>query len=293
MGKVLDAATSRRPVGVLGVVLRDLVHWARGLQQLHRPTSAFHQFVQMSHDLTKRMAGLDRIEAAVRSGQSDEARLWVEEFVTFAARRAGPPRRCTRRPRGRRKLGSHRPGRRHHPPDRPPTMGRPGPGPRNSSHRQITAVLTRRTDGAAEGLGVDAATIDDAIGIRVTTVASEMGVTDRTALGHVPPETLATYRASKLITAPQFNQAKDQATPTPPAGFDRNALVYTTAPAATVCARCNEPIVEDEPAVSVPGLYRRGFAHAASETSNCPASRSFRGPWSRAGISSEAWEGVV
>lgn len=86
----LDAATSRRPVGVLGVVLRDLVHWARGLQQLHRPTSAFHQFVQMSHDLTKRMAGLDRIEAAVRSGQSDQARLWIEEFVTFAAATGHP-----------------------------------------------------------------------------------------------------------------------------------------------------------------------------------------------------------
>jgi DNA-binding CsgD family transcriptional regulator len=39
----------------------------------------------MSHDVPKRMAGLDRIEAAVRAEQTEAARLWVEDFVGFAA----------------------------------------------------------------------------------------------------------------------------------------------------------------------------------------------------------------
>lgn len=134
-------------------------------------------------------------------------------------------------------------------------------------------MLTRRTEAfrqaaekleeicAAEGLDLDAATIDAAIRIRVATVASEMGVTDRTALGYVPPETLAVHLASTLILAHQLNQAEDQAVPPPPPAFGRDALVYTTAPAATVCARCDEPIDQNEPAVSVPGLHRRGLAH--------------------------------
>lgn len=55
-------------------------------------------------------------------------------------------------------------------------------------------------------------------------------------------------------------QTVDQATP-PPARFGRDALIYTTTPAAAVCARCDEPIAQDEPAVAVPGLRRRGLAH--------------------------------
>jgi len=78
-------------------------------------------------------------------------------------------------------------------------------------------MLTRRTDAfrraaeiveeicAAEGLEldaptVDAPTVDAAIRIRVATVAAELGVTDRTALGYVPPETLAVHLPSTLIT---------------------------------------------------------------------------------------------
>jgi DNA-binding CsgD family transcriptional regulator/tetratricopeptide (TPR) repeat protein len=81
----LDAAMSRGAAGVLGVVLRDVVHWALGVREATRPSTAFHRFAQMSHDLTKRMAGLDRIEAAVRSDQAEAARMWVEELASFAA----------------------------------------------------------------------------------------------------------------------------------------------------------------------------------------------------------------
>jgi DNA-binding CsgD family transcriptional regulator len=81
----LDVATSVAPVGVLGVVLRDLVHWAHGVRQGSRPTATFHRLAQMSHELTKRMAGLDRLEAAAHSGQTDVARAWADELETFAA----------------------------------------------------------------------------------------------------------------------------------------------------------------------------------------------------------------
>jgi DNA-binding CsgD family transcriptional regulator len=85
----LDQATSLGASGVLDVVLRDLVHWAHGvhlaLTDASRPASAFNQFAQMSHDVQKRMAGIDRIEAAVRADQTEAARLWTEDFVAFAA----------------------------------------------------------------------------------------------------------------------------------------------------------------------------------------------------------------
>jgi DNA-binding CsgD family transcriptional regulator len=38
----------------------------------------------MSHDVLKRMAGFDRIEAAVRADQTEAARLWTEDFAGFA-----------------------------------------------------------------------------------------------------------------------------------------------------------------------------------------------------------------
>jgi DNA-binding CsgD family transcriptional regulator len=85
----LEEATSRTAAGVLDIVLRDLVHWAHGVHlaitDASSPASAFHRFAQMSHDVQKRMAGLDRIETAIRADQAEVARLWVEDFVGFAA----------------------------------------------------------------------------------------------------------------------------------------------------------------------------------------------------------------
>lgn len=81
----LEAATARGTAGILDVVLRDLVAWAHGVHQGGTPASAFHRFGQMSHDVPKRMAGTDRIEAAVRAGQPEAARLWVDDLSGFAA----------------------------------------------------------------------------------------------------------------------------------------------------------------------------------------------------------------
>jgi DNA-binding CsgD family transcriptional regulator len=81
----LEVATARRAVGILDVVLRDLVHWAHGVHQATTPASAFQRIAQMSHDVTRRMAGVDRIETAVRADQAEAARLWVDDFAGFAA----------------------------------------------------------------------------------------------------------------------------------------------------------------------------------------------------------------
>lgn len=133
---------------------------------------------------------------------------------------------------------------------------------RTAAFRQAAEMLERIC--ADEGLELDAATIDAALRVRVASVASELGVTDRTALHYAPPETIAVNLAVTLKKAYQLNQAEAQAndqTTVRRAGFGRDALVHTTAPAGAVCARCDEPIAAGEPAVSVPGLYRRGLAH--------------------------------
>lgn len=134
-------------------------------------------------------------------------------------------------------------------------------------------MLTRRTEAfrqaaelleqicTDEGLELDATTIDAALRMRVASIASQLGVTDRTALNYAPPETIAVHLATTLKTAHQLNQAEDQATATDRAPFGRDAFVHITTPADAVCARCDEPIPAGEPAVSVPGLYRRGMAH--------------------------------
>jgi len=81
----LEVATARGTAGILDVVLRDVDHWAHGVHQGSSPASAFHRFAQMSHDVPRRMAGVDRIEAAVRADQTEAARLWVDDFAGFAA----------------------------------------------------------------------------------------------------------------------------------------------------------------------------------------------------------------
>ncbi len=81
----LDAAMSRGSAGILDVAMRDFVHWAHGVHQVSSPAAAFHRYAQMSHDVPRRMAGLYRVEAAVRADQPEAARLWVDHFVMFHA----------------------------------------------------------------------------------------------------------------------------------------------------------------------------------------------------------------
>lgn len=84
----LEPVTSRGTSGILDVLLRDVGHWAHGVHlantQASRPASAFHRFAQMSHDVPRRLAAIDRIEAALHAGQTEAGRLWIDDLARFA-----------------------------------------------------------------------------------------------------------------------------------------------------------------------------------------------------------------
>jgi DNA-binding CsgD family transcriptional regulator len=83
----VEVATGSQSAGILDELLRDLTRWAKGLHALQsgeKPAAAFHQLAQISHPITKRMAGIDRVEIAVAAGQSAAARLWVDDLAEFA-----------------------------------------------------------------------------------------------------------------------------------------------------------------------------------------------------------------
>jgi tetratricopeptide (TPR) repeat protein len=80
----LKDASSSQGAGILDVLLRDVEHWAHGIRTLNRPSFALHHLTQMSHPVTQRMAGLDRIETAVRDDQPKLAMSWVQDLEDFA-----------------------------------------------------------------------------------------------------------------------------------------------------------------------------------------------------------------
>ena len=82
----LEAVTGTQSAGILDAIVRDLGRWAKGVRASRAgegPAVVFHQLGQVSHDLTKRMSGVDRVEAAISAGQSAAAQLWVDDLATF------------------------------------------------------------------------------------------------------------------------------------------------------------------------------------------------------------------
>jgi DNA-binding CsgD family transcriptional regulator len=86
-----DVAAIRdaHPVGLTDVIVVDLVHWARGLRA-RQPASALHHLEQISSPGFRRMAALDRLEAAVRAGREELARTWLDELEAFASGTRAP-----------------------------------------------------------------------------------------------------------------------------------------------------------------------------------------------------------
>jgi len=81
----LDAAATR-PLGILADPVHDLTRWAVGTRAAHDgdTSAAFHHLKQMRLPTLTRMAALDRVEAAVRAGDTDQAEAWVLELRSFA-----------------------------------------------------------------------------------------------------------------------------------------------------------------------------------------------------------------
>jgi DNA-binding CsgD family transcriptional regulator len=83
----VEQVSGSQSAGILDGILRDLTRWAKGLHVLQsgeKPAAGFHQLAQISHDITKRMSGIDRVETAVAAGQTAAARLWVDDLNEFA-----------------------------------------------------------------------------------------------------------------------------------------------------------------------------------------------------------------
>jgi len=70
--------------GLTGVVVRDVVSWAKGVNAAGSPDTALQHLDAVSHVVVRHMSSLDRMEAAVRAGQPDRAALWADEIRTFA-----------------------------------------------------------------------------------------------------------------------------------------------------------------------------------------------------------------
>ncbi len=79
----VDALLETQTLGTLDVLIRDVARWAKGAHSSPSSGSAFHHLAQMRHHIVQRMAGIDRIEAAVHADQIGTARLWIEDLERF------------------------------------------------------------------------------------------------------------------------------------------------------------------------------------------------------------------
>jgi DNA-binding CsgD family transcriptional regulator len=84
------AIRQKHPGGVTDAIVVDLLHWARGLLAAGKPPTALNHLERIEQPWLRRLAALDRVEAAVRVGQHDLARAWVDEVAAFAAGTGAP-----------------------------------------------------------------------------------------------------------------------------------------------------------------------------------------------------------
>ncbi len=81
----LDTA-ARKPLGVLADPVHDLTRWAQGTRAAHDgdARAALHHLGSIRLSTLGRLTALDRIDAAVRAGDHEQAAAWVKELTPFA-----------------------------------------------------------------------------------------------------------------------------------------------------------------------------------------------------------------
>ena len=81
----LDTA-ARHPLGVLADPVHDLTRWAQGTRAAHDgdTRAALHHFASIRISAINRLTAVDRIDAAVRAGDHEQAAAWVKELTPFA-----------------------------------------------------------------------------------------------------------------------------------------------------------------------------------------------------------------
>jgi DNA-binding CsgD family transcriptional regulator len=74
------------PLGVLADPVHDLARWARGTRAAHDgdASAALHHLGSIRLTTLHRLAVVDRIDAAVRAGDREQAAAWVADLVPFA-----------------------------------------------------------------------------------------------------------------------------------------------------------------------------------------------------------------
>jgi DNA-binding CsgD family transcriptional regulator len=79
-------AAAAQPLGVLADPVHDLTRWAQGTRAAHDgdTRAALHHLGSIRISAIARLTALDRIEAAVRAGDREQAAAWLKELTSFA-----------------------------------------------------------------------------------------------------------------------------------------------------------------------------------------------------------------
>jgi DNA-binding CsgD family transcriptional regulator len=88
----LEAVTVHARLGILADPVHDLTRWAKGVHAATHgdPATAVHHLGRMRLPTVSSMATPDRIEAAIRAGDTTSALAWVDELERFALATAWP-----------------------------------------------------------------------------------------------------------------------------------------------------------------------------------------------------------
>lgn len=82
----LDDVVAQQHLGVLTDAVHDLSRWAAGVRAANDGDAfgALSQLSRLRVPVLSRMAALDRLDAAVRAGDLEQARSWLDELADFA-----------------------------------------------------------------------------------------------------------------------------------------------------------------------------------------------------------------
>jgi DNA-binding NarL/FixJ family response regulator len=81
----IEELIASSPLGILQELIKDVVRWAKAVRAGVRDASGFHQLEHMSHHITRGMAAIDRLEAAVHAGRLDGAAADIAALETFSS----------------------------------------------------------------------------------------------------------------------------------------------------------------------------------------------------------------
>jgi len=78
------------PLGILQELVKDVVRWAQGARETAQGSPSFHHLDQMTHHITRGMAAIDRLEAAMHAGRADAAARDAAELEKFGTATGSP-----------------------------------------------------------------------------------------------------------------------------------------------------------------------------------------------------------